>query len=84
MVPVTGKGKNFLKLKDGSDNNISSVFYARGLSSEFIECWPTNCKGVWYTNNNGICSVSDEKKGQIVKVNMTQTRQFPLKYYYVA
>ena len=78
-VPVLGKGKISIILKDGSRNFISDVFYVLGLHQNLLSMGQLSERGYDMRIFKGVCTITDGRKGLIAKVNMTPNRLFPLK-----
>lgn len=77
-VPVMGKGKISIKLKDGSINFISDVLYVPSLHQNLLSMEQLSEKGYEMQIYKGVCTINNERKGLIAKVKMTPNRLFPL------
>lgn len=78
-IPVMGKGKISISLKDGSQNFISDVFYVPSLQKNLLSMGQLSEKGYDMRIFNGVCSIGDSRRGLIAKVNISLNRLFPLK-----
>lgn len=77
-VPVMGKGKISIQLKDGSMNLISDVLYVPSLHQNLLSMGQLSEKGYEMQIYKGVCTINDERKGLIAKVKMTPNHLFPL------
>lgn len=77
-ILVYGKGKINIKLKDGSLNYISKVFYAPNIYQNLLSMGQLIEKKTYdlYFNKGG-CTTSDVEKGIIAKVQMLTNHLFP-------
>ncbi|RDX98766.1 hypothetical protein CR513_18269, partial [Mucuna pruriens] len=64
-IPILGKGRIAIKLKDGSQNFISDVFYAPGLHHNLLSMGQLSEKGYNMQILNGYCTLID-KNGRFV------------------
>ena len=76
-LSVLGKGKIPIKLKDGTLNYISDVFYAPGICQNLLSVGQLVEKGYDLCFNRNGCVVSDMKKDIILKTRMSTSRLFP-------
>ncbi|TXG52111.1 hypothetical protein EZV62_021280 [Acer yangbiense] len=77
-VPVMGKGKISITLKDGSQNAISDVLFVPNLHKNLLSVGQLLEKGYDIRIHEGICTINSAQKGLIAKVKMSQNRLFPL------
>ncbi|TXG67033.1 hypothetical protein EZV62_008308 [Acer yangbiense] len=77
-VPVMGKGKISITLKDGSQNAISDVLFVPNLHKNLLSVGQLSEKGYDIRIHEGICTINSAQKGLIAKVKMSQNRLFPL------
>ncbi|TXG59678.1 hypothetical protein EZV62_014251 [Acer yangbiense] len=77
-VPVMGKGKISITLKDGSQNAISDVLLVPNLHKNLLSVGQLSEKGYDIRIHEGICTINSAQKGLIAKVKMSQNRLFPL------
>ncbi|TXG56964.1 hypothetical protein EZV62_018277 [Acer yangbiense] len=77
-VPVMGKGKISITLKDGSQNAISDVLFVPNLHKNLLSVGQLSEKGYDIWIHEGICTINSAQKGLIAKVKMSQNRLFPL------
>ena len=77
-VPVMGKGKISITLKDGSQNAISDVLFVPNLHKNLLSVGQLSEKGYDIRIHEGICTINSAHKGLIAKVKMSQNRLFPL------
>ena len=78
-IPILGKGRVAIRLKDGSQNFISDVFYAPGLHHNLLSMGQLSEKGYNMQICDGYCTLIDKNGRFIAKVKMTPNRLFPLK-----
>ncbi|KAG6490390.1 hypothetical protein ZIOFF_051686 [Zingiber officinale] len=78
-VPILGKGKIYIQLKDGSQNFISDVFYVPELHQNLLSMGQLSEKGYKICIIQGYCIITDGNGKLIAKVKMSQNRLFPLK-----
>ncbi|RDY00821.1 hypothetical protein CR513_15944, partial [Mucuna pruriens] len=64
-IPILGKGRIAIKLKDGSQDFISDVFYAPGLHHNLLSMGQLSEKGYNMQILNGYCTLID-KNGRFV------------------
>nr|KYP46330.1 Retrovirus-related Pol polyprotein from transposon TNT 1-94 [Cajanus cajan] len=77
-IPILGKGRVAIRLKDGSQNFISDVFYAPGLHHNLLSMGQLSEKGYNMQIHDGYCMLIDKNRRFIAKVKMTPNRLFPL------
>jgi len=77
-VPVMGKGRIGIRLKNGSHKYISDVLYVPSLRQNLLSMGQLSERGYDMQISNGVCTVTDTHMGIIAKVNMTANRLFPL------
>ena len=78
-IPILGKGRISIRLKDGSHNSISDVFYAPGLHHNLLSMGQLSDKGYDMQIHQGYCTMYDKNGRFIAKVKMTLSHLFPLK-----
>ncbi|KAL4388518.1 hypothetical protein GQ457_09G024580 [Hibiscus cannabinus] len=78
-IPILGKGRVAIRLKDGSQNYISDVFYAPGLHHNLLSMGQLSEKGYNMQIHDGYCTLIDKNRRFIAKVKMTPNRLFPLR-----
>ena len=83
-LEVLGKGKIAIRLKDGSLNYISDVFYAPGICQNLLSVGQLAEKGYDLKFNKEGCTINDVEMGLIVKTNMSRNRLFPMNIKYDA
>ncbi|TXG59142.1 hypothetical protein EZV62_016971 [Acer yangbiense] len=77
-VLVMGKGKISISLKDGSKNTISNVLFVLSLHQNLLSIGQLSEKGYDMRIYKRVCTINDEQKGLIAKVNMSPNRLFPM------
>lgn len=77
-MPVKGKGKISIQLKEGVNNIISDVYYVPGLSHNLLSVGQLSEKGYDMRIFRGVFTIKDPQQRLIAKVNMAQNRLFPL------
>src|ERR1044072_2337374 len=83
-LEVLGKGKVAIRLKDGSLNYISDVFYAPGIYQNLLSVGQLAEKGYDLKFNKGGCTIKDAEMGLITKTSMSRNRLFPMNIKYDA
>ena len=83
-LEVLGKGKIAIRLKDGSLNYISDVFYAPGICQNLLSVGQLVEKGYDLKFNKKGCTINDAEMGLIAKTNMSRNRLFPMNIRYDA
>ena len=78
-IPILGIGQISIRLKDGSQNFISDIFYAPGLYHNLLSMRQLSEKGYNMHIHQGYCTMIDKNGRFIAKVKMTPNRLFPLK-----
>jgi len=78
-IPILGKGRVAIRLKDGSQNFISDVFYTPGLHHNLLSMGQLSEKGYNMQIHDGYCTWINKNRRFIAKVKMTPNRLFPLK-----
>ncbi|TXG46863.1 hypothetical protein EZV62_026157 [Acer yangbiense] len=78
MVPMMGKGKISITLKDGSQNAISDVLFVPNLHKNLLSVGQLSEKGYDIQIHTGICTINSAQNGLIAKVKMSQNRLFSL------
>ncbi|XP_058767121.1 uncharacterized protein LOC131640748 [Vicia villosa] len=78
-IPILGKGRIAIRLKDGTQNFIGDVFYAPGLHHNLLSMGQLSEKGYNMQIHNGFCTLIDRNGRFITKVRMTPNRLSPLK-----
>ncbi|TXG50951.1 hypothetical protein EZV62_023475 [Acer yangbiense] len=66
-VPVMGKGKISISLKDGSKNTISEVLFVPSLQQNMLSVGQLLEKGYDMRIYREVCTINDEQKGLIAK-----------------
>ena len=77
-ISIKEKCKIYIKLKDGSFNAISDVYYVPGLSHNLLSMRPLSENGYDIRIFNCVCTIRDSRRGLIEKVNMAPNRLFLL------
>lgn len=77
-MPVKGKGKISIQLKEGVNNIISDAYYVPGLSHNLLSVGQLSEKGYDMRIFRGVFTIKDPQQRLIAKVNMAQNRLFPL------
>ncbi|KAI5435862.1 hypothetical protein KIW84_022331 [Lathyrus oleraceus] len=83
-LEVLGKGKVAIRLKDGSLNYITDVFYAPGICQNLLSVGQLAEKGCDLKFNKGGCTIEDAEMSLIAKTSMTRNRLFPMNRKYDA
>nr|KYP56458.1 Retrovirus-related Pol polyprotein from transposon TNT 1-94 [Cajanus cajan] len=79
-IPILGKGQINIRLKDGSQNFISDVFYAPGLHHNLLSMRQLSEKGYNMQIHHGYCTLIDKSGRFIAKVKMTPIAYFLRKF----
>ncbi|KAF7843909.1 Retrovirus-related Pol polyprotein from transposon TNT 1-94 [Senna tora] len=77
-ISILGKGQISIRLKDGTQNFISDVFYAPGLHHNLLSMGQLSEKGYDMRVHQGFCTLFDKNGRFVAKVKMTPNRLFPL------
>lgn len=81
-LEVLGKGKAAIRLKDGSLNYITYVFYAPGICQNLLSVGQLAEKGCDLKFNKGGCTIEDAEMSLIAKTSMTRNHLFPMNIKY--
>ena len=81
-IPILGKNQISIKLKDGSQNLISVVFYVPNLRYNLLSMGQLLEKGYNIQIHHGFCTLIDWNGRFVTKVKMTPNRLFPLKIHH--
>ncbi|KAL3508849.1 hypothetical protein ACH5RR_028250 [Cinchona calisaya] len=73
-VPILGKGKIRITLKDRSSNFISDVFYVPSIYHNLLSLGQLSEKGYDLHFKYCVGTITDDKLGLIAKVNMNRSR----------
>ncbi|PRQ23286.1 putative RNA-directed DNA polymerase [Rosa chinensis] len=81
-MPVKGKGKISIQLKNGMYNTISDVYYVPGLSHNLLSVGKLSEKGYDMRIFRGVFTIRDPQRKLIAEVTMAPNRLFPLHMQY--
>ncbi|KAL5806123.1 hypothetical protein ACOSQ4_028856 [Xanthoceras sorbifolium] len=77
-VSIMGKGNVLIRLKDGSHEHISDVFYVPSLHWNLLSMGQLSEKGLKIIIDKGVCTIENMKNELVAEVKMTKNRMFPL------
>lgn len=77
-IPILGKSQAAIRLKDGSHNFISDVFYAPNLHHNPLSMGQLLDKGYNMLIYQGYCTLIDKHERFVAKILIMPNRLFPL------
>ena len=75
-IPVMGKGRIGIVLKNGAKTYIMDVFYVPGLHQNLLSMGQLSERGYSMNIFNGVCTIRDRFRRLITRVQMTRNRLF--------
>ena len=77
-VSIMGKGNVLIRLKDGSHEHISDVFYVPSLHRNLLSMGQLSEKGLKIIIDKGVCIIKNMKNELVAEVKTTKNCMFPL------